>query len=221
MKSSRRDLAALWLLPAAAMLTGCAGSADAAAPASTSTPSPVTTTVTSTATTTKSVTSTKTSTVTKTRTATTTITSEPTSTQLETSADLETETEEDPALEDDASDDDFDAEWTKDLGGRIVRDVKTIDKRLNDGVDVGMAYDNLARSFQTLAEDAGVPPGQDSATYISRLTTMQTFIEDASDLEYDQPMTSVAKYYVVREKIPTVLTSINTATGSDLSIPAS
>lgn len=112
----------------------------------------------------------------------------------------------------------FDAARAKTCAGRVVRDMKTVDVRLQDGGAVGSGLSLLSGSFDCF-EDAGVPAGGDAATHTALVRTLSQFTSDAADLYDVDPTTASAKYAVVKEKTPSLLSSVNAATGADYAVP--
>ena len=113
---------------------------------------------------------------------------------------------------------DFDEEWALAKAGDIVEDIGTVDERLSDGIQVDGALNLLSDSYGRLA-DAGVPPGLDAASYLARVTTLQSFSAQAADGYDVDPTDATAKYLVVREETGVLFKQINGAIGSDLALP--
>lgn len=158
-------------------------------------------------------TTTVTETTTKTVTKTTTTTAPGTTTMTSDVPETRRPTEAAPATQA------FNAARAKTVTARIVEDVTEIDKRVAEGSEGGMRLSMLADNFSDLA-DAGTPPGA-PADYQAQLATLADFANQAFDLEYDEPMTSAAKYLTLRRHVAHIVTAVNAATGSTFSLPSS
>lgn len=112
----------------------------------------------------------------------------------------------------------FDRAYAIDIGNDIVHDIKTVDGRLQDGIAVSSALDLLSDSYGRLL-DAGMPPGVNEAKYYARLTTLQSFAEDAADLYVSNPMEGRAKYAVLREQTGPLLDQLNGVMNTSLRLP--
>lgn len=117
-----------------------------------------------------------------------------------------------------ASSSNFDKVWAKKTAGWIVEDIKTIDSRIPNGGDIGLAYSNLSNSYGYL-EEAGVPPGADAASYLARLRTAKNFASDAFTIESDDQSGALAKYLAVRGNTQPILDAVNAAVGTKFSLP--
>lgn len=113
---------------------------------------------------------------------------------------------------------DFDRAYATDVAGDIIRDIKTVDRRLRDGIAVSSGLWLLSSQYGRL-ENAGTPSGVDAARYHARLRTLDAFASAASDIYDDNPMEGAAKYAVVREETGTLLGQLNSALGTDLRLP--
>ncbi len=116
------------------------------------------------------------------------------------------------------SDSAFDREYAVSVTGDILEDVRTVDHRLKDGIAVSSALSLLADSFGRLLE-AGTPPGVNAAEYHARLTTLESFAGQASDIYDANPTEGSAKYAVVREQTGVLLGELNSAMGTSFSLP--
>jgi len=112
----------------------------------------------------------------------------------------------------------FDRAYAIDIGNDIVHDIKTVDRSLRDGIGVSTALNLLSDSYGRLL-DAGIPPGVNESNYYGRVTTLQTFAEDAADLYYTNEMEGSTKYAVLREQTPPLLDQLNGALNSNLRLP--
>lgn len=109
--------------------------------------------------------------------------------------------------------DQFDESWARKSTGWIVESIKTIDKSLKEGGLVGLAYSNLSSSFGYL-EEANVPPGANSASYLARLQTLKKFSHDAYTVQFDDPSEAAAKYLVLRKETQPLLNTLNPVLGT-------
>lgn len=123
-----------------------------------------------------------------------------------------------PAPTGPASSSAFDRGWAVDIASDIVRDVKTVDHRLGDGIAVESAMFLLAGDYPRLL-DAGIPPEVDEAKYVARLETLESFTDQAADLYTSNPTEGSARYAVVREQTGVLLDELNAAIGSDFRLP--
>lgn len=113
---------------------------------------------------------------------------------------------------------DFDRAWLLAKSRDAIEDIRTVDRRLNDGIMVSSALYLLSDSYARMA-DAGTPPGVDAASYQSRLATLSQFAELAGD-EYDaSPMQGSARYQVVRNQTGILFAQINGALSTQLRLP--
>ncbi len=94
-----------------------------------------------------------------------------------------------------------------------MEDIKTIDKRVGQGDDPGLAYSNLSDSFGYLKE-ANVPPGADRASYLARLETLKKFAKDAYNIEIGDPTGALAKYLTLRKETQPILDALNPVLGT-------
>jgi hypothetical protein len=118
----------------------------------------------------------------------------------------------------DRSSSNFDSAWAVDIASDIVHDVKTVDQRLGDGIAVESAMFLLSDDFPRLL-DAGIPPGVREAQYVARLQTLESFTDEAADLYASDPTEGSARYAVVREQTGVLLEQLNSAVGSDFTLP--
>jgi len=123
-----------------------------------------------------------------------------------------------PAEEASSSSGDFDRAHAIDVGGDIVREVKTVDERLGDGIAVSSALSLLSTDYGRLL-DAGIPPGVKESKYYARVTTLQTFAEDAADVYDIKPMEGEAKYAVLRQETRPLLDQLNGAVNTHFELP--
>jgi hypothetical protein len=166
----------------------------------------VTATVTSTATATTSVMSTVTTTVTATSTVGSTAIDVPRSTTAPAaSMDTGTETDQPSVLL---------------HAGRVVEDVQTADERIASGY-----YSNLATTMAFLEKDFsalqsdGAPPGSDAVQYLALCQTLTEFAGLASnEFATGNASDAIARYTVMRQHITEVLSTINTAYGSQYAV---
>ena len=114
----------------------------------------------------------------------------------------------------------YDRAYALELGERIVRDIKTVDERVGDGIAVGGALRLLAGNYERL-ESLGAPPKTDAGTYLARVNTLADFSSRAAD-DYDNGSASegLAKYEVLRDETGPLFSSLNAALGSNLALPA-
>ena len=113
---------------------------------------------------------------------------------------------------------DFDRAYAIGVARDMIRDVKSVDGRLGDGIGVSSGLSLLSGEYGRL-EDAGTPPGVDAAKYHARLRTLESFSSTASDMYLDDPTQGAARYAVVREETGTLLSQLNSALGTDLRLP--
>jgi hypothetical protein len=123
-----------------------------------------------------------------------------------------------PAEEAPSSSGDFDRAHAIDVGGDIVQEVKTVDERLGDGIAVSSALSLLSTDYGRLL-DAGIPPGVKESKYYARVTTLQTFAEDAADVYDIKPMEGEAKYAVLRQETRPLLDQLNGAVNTHFELP--
>lgn len=114
---------------------------------------------------------------------------------------------------------DFDKAYAIDVTDRIIEQIKSVDERMGDGIQVDGALQLLANQYDRLA-NAGTPPGADEADYMSRLSTLNDFAQRAADSYADDPTGATAKYEVVRKETKPVLEAINAATGKHFTLPS-
>ena len=112
----------------------------------------------------------------------------------------------------------FDRDYAVTVTGDILVDIRTIDHRLKDGIAVSSALSLLTDNFGRLL-DAGTPPGVNAADYHGRLTTLESFAGQASDMYDADPTEGSAKYAVVREQTGVLLSALNSALGTSFSLP--
>ena len=67
--------------------------------------------------------------------------------------------------------------------------------------------------------EAGTPPGVDAGEYHGRLTTLESFAGQASDIYDVNPTEGSAKYAVVRQQTGVLLSSLNSGLGTSFSLP--
>jgi hypothetical protein len=112
---------------------------------------------------------------------------------------------------------DFDRAYAIGVARDMIRDVKSVDGRLGDGIGVSSGLSLLSGEYGL--ENAGTPPGVDAAKYHARLRTLESFSSTASDMYLDDPTQGAARYAVVREETGTLLSQLNSALGTDLRLP--
>ena len=113
---------------------------------------------------------------------------------------------------------DFDRGWLVAKSQDAHTDIRSVDRRLQDGIAVAGALYLLSDSYERMSE-AGVPPGLDPATYLARLDTLRIFAEQAGDLYDIDPMEASAKYSVTRQQTGVLFGQINGALGTNLQLP--
>lgn len=119
-------------------------------------------------------------------------------------------------------DEDFDTSWAKTQAGHILEDIAEGDERFNDSPEIG-----ASRTMGFLADDmsrlldAGFPPGIDEADYYARVSTLEDFFLQAQSYLYAGDITNAAAaYQVARDNVPALLKTLNSALGTNYSIPA-
>lgn len=121
-------------------------------------------------------------------------------------------------LSDSPGRDDFDRAWLLAKASDAREDIANVDAYLQDGIGVSTALFMLSDSFGRMRE-AGVPPGVDAPTYLARLQTLQSFASDAADLYDVNAQEATAKYAVIRKETGILFGQINTALGTNLTLP--
>ena len=114
--------------------------------------------------------------------------------------------------------DEFDRAWLLSKAHDATEDIRTLDIYMRDGIGVATQLSMLSDSFERMTQ-AGVPPGLDKPTYLARLSTLQNFAADASEVYYDNPSEAAAKYSVIRKETGVLFSQINKALGTDLRLP--
>ena len=112
----------------------------------------------------------------------------------------------------------FDREYAVGVAGDILREIRTVDHRLKDGIAVSSAMYLLTNDYGRLL-DAGTPPGVNEAEYHARLTTLESFAGQATDIYDANPMEGTTKYAVVREETGVLFGTLNSALGTSFSLP--
>ena len=90
---------------------------------------------------------------------------------------------------------------------------------MGDGIAVQPALKMLAKDYEDLTS-LGAPPGVDKANYLARVTTLQSFTEDAADVWYDDQMLASTKYEVVRKETVPLLIQLNKVTSTKHKLPS-
>ena len=114
--------------------------------------------------------------------------------------------------------DEFDRAWLLSKAQDAIVDIRTLDVRMSDGIGVPTPLSMMSDTFGRMAE-AGVPPGLDASTYLARLSTLQSFAADASEVYNDDPSEGAAKYSVIRKETGVLFSQINKALGTNLRLP--
>jgi len=112
----------------------------------------------------------------------------------------------------------FDRDWADSKVSDIIEDIRIIDERLLDGIQVPTPMRMLGDSFVRLA-DAGVPPGVDAADYMARLATLEDFARQAADTYSVSPIEGAATFAVVREQTGVLFDQLNAALGTSYRLP--
>ena len=102
----------------------------------------------------------------------------------------------------------------------VIREMKSVDYRLNDGIAVSSGLYLLSGSFGYML-NAGVPPSiRNQARYKARITTLSNFAEMAGDEYYDDEISAVARYSVIKDQTRILFRQINAALGTSLTVPS-
>ena len=113
----------------------------------------------------------------------------------------------------------YDSDYADVIAGRIVEDIADLDEYMGDGIAVQPALKMLAKDYEDLTS-LGAPPGVDKANYLARVTTLQSFTEDAADVWYDDQMLASTKYEVVRKETVPLLIQLNKVTSTKHKLPS-
>ncbi len=116
-----------------------------------------------------------------------------------------------------ATSSEFDRPYAMDIATDIIEDITTVDERLGDGIGASSALSLLSDSYGRLL-DAGMPPGTGSE-YYGRVTTLQTFAEDAANLYDVNAMEGTAKYAVIRKQTGVLFGQLNDALNTAFRLP--
>jgi hypothetical protein len=101
----------------------------------------------------------------------------------------------------------------------VIRDMKTINSRLRDGIAVSSALYLLSGSYGYMS-NAGVPPKiVKKNAYRARIATLSDFAELAADEYYDDEIAALARYSVIQQQTRILFKQINAAIGTSLTVP--
>lgn len=114
--------------------------------------------------------------------------------------------------------DQFDRRWALAKAADIIEDIRTVDERLGEGIQVDGALSLLSDSYRRLV-CAGVPPGLNEASYRARVTALQWCAAEAADTYDSDPVDATSQYLVVREETGVLFGQVNGAIGSHLALP--
>jgi len=100
----------------------------------------------------------------------------------------------------------------------VIEDIRTVDKRLGDGIGVSSALLLLRDSYGRL-DDAGTPPHVNAAKYHARVTTLEQFAGTAADMYDVDRVQGHARYAVLRKETGVLFGQLNSSVGTNMRLP--